>query len=84
MVDFTAFEKAVDAVGGVEINVKKPVYENMLLHGKPYTLNVKTGPQKFDGLKALAYSRSRYTSQRVILTVLNDSANHYCTKREGV
>lgn len=64
MIDFTAFEKAVDAVGGVEINVKKPVYENMLIHGKPYTLNVKTGPQKFDGLKALAYSRSRYTSQR--------------------
>lgn len=64
MIDFTAFEKAVDAVGGVEIDVKKPVYENMLLHGKPYTLNVKTGPQKFDGLKALAYSRSRYTSQR--------------------
>lgn len=64
MVDFTAFEKAVDAVGGVEVNVKKPVYEQMLLKGKPYTLNVDTGPQKFDGLKALAYSRSRYTSQR--------------------
>jgi LCP family protein required for cell wall assembly len=64
MLDFTAFEQAIDAVGGITIDVKKPVYEKMRLKGKSYTLDVKTGPQEFNGLRALAYSRSRYTSER--------------------
>lgn len=64
MLDFTAFEQAIDAVGGITIDVKKPVFERMRLKGKPYTLDVKTGPQEFNGLRALAYSRSRYTSER--------------------
>lgn len=64
MVDFTAFEKAVDAVGGVDIDVKVPVYERMRLNNKDYILDVEVGQQHFDGLRALAYSRSRYTSAR--------------------
>lgn len=64
MLDFTAFEQAIDAVGGIQIDVKTPVFENMSLKGKPYKLDVDTGLQQFDGLKALAYSRSRYTSAR--------------------
>ncbi|MCA9342451.1 LCP family protein [Candidatus Saccharibacteria bacterium] len=64
MIDFTAFEQAVNSVGGIEIDVQTPVYEQMSLHGKPYTLDVETGVQQFDGLRALAYSRSRYTSDR--------------------
>jgi LCP family protein required for cell wall assembly len=64
MVDFTAFEKAVDAVGGIDINVKKPVYEKMSLKGQIYVLDADKGMQHFDGIKALAYSRSRYTSVR--------------------
>lgn len=64
MLDFTAFEQAIDAVGGIQIDVKKPVSEKMRLKGKPYTLDVDTGVQQFDGLRALAYSRSRYTSER--------------------
>lgn len=64
MIDFTAFEQAVDAVGGIEIDVQTPVYENMSLHNRPYRLDVDTGVQQFDGLRALAYSRSRYTSER--------------------
>lgn len=64
MIDFTAFEQAVNAVGGVDVDVKTAVYENMSLHGKPYKLSVPTGNQHFDGLKALAYTRSRYTSAR--------------------
>lgn len=64
MLDFTAFEQAINAVGGININVKKPVVEQMKLKGKQYYLNVPKGNQQFDGLKALAYSRSRYTSSR--------------------
>ncbi len=63
MVDFKAFEDAINAVGGITIDVKDPVYEKMNYYG-PYTLDVKTGLQHFDGKKALLYSRSRYTSAR--------------------
>lgn len=64
MIDFKGFQKAIDTVGGVSINVKTPVYEEMVLNGKPYVLDVKKGQQEFNGLKALMYSRSRYTSAR--------------------
>lgn len=64
MIDFTAFEQAINAVGGVDINVQKPVAEKMLLKGKPYTLDVQNGNQHFDGLRALAYSRCRHCDNR--------------------
>lgn len=64
MVDFAGFKKAIDAVGGVDVDVKTPVYEVMRIDGRQYTLNVKTGMQHFDGFRALAYSRSRQTSPR--------------------
>lgn len=64
MIDFTAFEQAINAVGGVDIDVKEPVFENMALHNKPYKLNVETGNQHFDGLRALAYSRCRHCDNR--------------------
>lgn len=64
MLDFTAFEQAINAVGGIDINVKKPVAEQMRLKGKQYYLNVPKGNQHFDGLRALAYTRSRHTSAR--------------------
>lgn len=64
MVDFTAFEQAINAVGGVDINVTTPVYELMRIKGKNYLLDVKTGQQHFDGFRGLAYARSRYTSPR--------------------
>ncbi len=64
IVDFTGFKKAVDTVDGVDLRVPASVYEDMLIEGKPYTLNVKPGQQHFDGFKALAYTRSRYTSPR--------------------
>lgn len=64
MIDFEAFEKAINTVGGVDINVKEPVSEKMSLKGKPYSLNVTTGNQHFDGLEALAYSRCRHCDNR--------------------
>ena len=64
MIDFVAFEKAIDTVGGVDIDVKEPVDENMLLHGKPYKLRVSPGREHFDGLRALAYTRCRHCDNK--------------------
>lgn len=66
MVDFEGFKKAIDTVGGVDatISAENTVKETMRLDGRTYVLNVQQGNQHFDGLRALAYSRSRYTSAR--------------------
>ena len=64
MVDFKGFEQAVNTVGGIDLDVPSSVYEVMRIKGKEYILNVKPGQQHFDGFRALAYVRSRYTSPR--------------------
>ena len=68
MIDFKGFEKAINTVGGVDVYVDKNgvVYEQMWdeLTGTNYTLDVREGWQKFNGQRALAYARSRYTSTR--------------------
>jgi len=66
MVDFEGFRKAIDTVGGIDMNVPEnlAVYEVMRINGKNYTLNVKAGQQQFDGFRALAFARSRKTSPR--------------------
>jgi len=64
MVDFTGFKQAIDTVGGININAPTAVRESLRIDGKTYLLDVKPGPQQMDGFKALAYSRSRYTSAR--------------------
>ncbi|HSX24322.1 MAG TPA: LCP family protein [Candidatus Saccharimonadales bacterium] len=68
MVDFAGFEQAVNTVGGVDINVDaaNTVYEQLWdeTTRKNYTLDVKQGPQHFDGQRALFYARSRHTSPR--------------------
>lgn len=84
MIDFSGFERSVNEVGGITVNVKEPIYENMLINGSHYVLDVKIGPQDFDGTRALAYSRSRLQStrgdfdrgdrQRLILMGLKDKA----------
>lgn len=81
MVDFAAFEKAINIVGGVDVNVPKElaVYE---VFGPRNILDVKPGMQHFDGARALGFSRSRHTSargdfdrserQRLLLVALKD------------
>jgi LCP family protein required for cell wall assembly len=68
MVDFAAFEKAINTVGGIDINVKKEgvVYERLWnpQTRKNFILDVKEGPNHFNGERALFYSRSRHTSAR--------------------
>jgi len=83
MLDFEAFRSAIDTVGGISFNVTQPVYEKMLISGKPYTLDVKAGTQSFDGTRALAYARCRHCTpsgsdfdrteqQRLVLAALKE------------
>lgn len=63
-IDIDGFQRAIDTVGGVTMNVEDPVYEVLSLEGQRYVLNVQPGEQEFDGLRAMAYVRSRKTSPR--------------------
>lgn len=84
LVDFKGFRKAIDTVGGIDINVKTALYEVQWLEdqGRNFVLNVKPGVEHFDGVRALAYARSRQVSprgdfdraerQRAILVALKD------------
>ncbi len=70
LVDFTAAEALVDAVGGVDITVEKaftdyqypiPGKEDVLPESNRYkVLSFKTGLQHMDGTKALEFTRSRH------------------------
>jgi LCP family protein required for cell wall assembly len=65
MVDFKAFEDAINTVGGITVDVKEPLYDQSvawLLGGNP--LVAGEGLQTFDGERALLYSRSRMGSAR--------------------
>lgn len=81
VVNFDAFQQAVDAVGGIDINVKEPLYDYVQAWdngGNP--LIAAEGQQHFNGKKALLYSRSRSSSsdfargerQREIVVGLKD------------
>jgi LCP family protein required for cell wall assembly len=79
MVDFTGFEKVVDALGGVTINVQKPVVDDEYPGDNGHLrVYIPTGVQHMTGAEALVYARSRHGStdfdrgarqQRVILSL---------------
>jgi len=64
-VDFRAFEKLVDTVGGVTVNVEKAIYDplypaaNMIDYE---AFSIAAGVQALDGKTALKYARSRETT----------------------
>jgi LCP family protein required for cell wall assembly len=63
MVDMSAFESLVDALGGVDINVK----QRLPIGGQNDDLSdvlgwIEAGPQHMDGNTALWYARSRHTT----------------------
>ncbi len=64
-IDFDGFIRAVDTVGGIDINVENSVFdpfiENRFGSGK-YGFSIKPGQQHLDGATALQYGRSRKTS----------------------
>ncbi|HYN70547.1 MAG TPA: LCP family protein [Candidatus Eisenbacteria bacterium] len=63
-VNFDGFERVVDALGGVTINVQIPVLDDQypLPGGVLERLYIPAGLQHMSGTEALAYSRSRKTS----------------------
>ncbi len=65
MVDFEAFRQAIDAVGGIDVNVKTQLYDPTIAwENNNNALIAAVGTQHFDGKKALLYARSRQTSAR--------------------
>jgi LCP family protein required for cell wall assembly len=67
IVDFTGFEKLIDAVGGVEVNVPHKLCADIsggAGHGQGgVTLRLHSGENTLDGEKALAYARVREPSE---------------------
>jgi LCP family protein required for cell wall assembly len=65
MVDFKAFQQAVDTVGGVTIDVPEALVDYTMAwqNGGNATL-AKKGVQTFDGRRALMYVRSRHGTAR--------------------
>ncbi len=62
MVDFSAFIRAIDALGGIDVHVPYDIYDpdfpDMNYGYDP--LYIEAGPQHFDGLLALKYARTRH------------------------
>jgi LCP family protein required for cell wall assembly len=61
-VNFDGFKKVVDALGGVTINVQKPVVDDYYPgdHGELLRVYIPTGVQHMTGTQALIYARSRH------------------------
>lgn len=83
MVDFEAFRQAIDAVGGIKINVPVALYDPTVAWENNYNpLIAAKGEQTFNGKRALLYAKSRHGSlrgdfdrterQRAILLALKD------------
>jgi LCP family protein required for cell wall assembly len=81
-VDFTSFERLVDEIGGVEIDVPEEIKVDPLGRnpdGTSNTVILQPGKQTLSGPVALAYARARYTeggdfdranrTQQVILAI---------------
>jgi LCP family protein required for cell wall assembly len=61
-VNFDGFVRVIDALGGVTINVQKPVVDDYYpgKAGKLLRIYIPTGVQHMDGTQALVYARSRH------------------------
>ena len=84
-IDFDGFEKIIDELGGIEIDVPEAIYDPYYpIAGSIYTetFSVSKGLQYMDGEDALKYARSRKTSsdfdrskrQQLIIHAIKDKA----------
>jgi LCP family protein required for cell wall assembly len=68
LVDFVAFERIVDALGGIDVDVPRTLHDTRYPDprpGDPYaykTVHVDAGLQHMDGQRALEYARSRMST----------------------
>jgi LCP family protein required for cell wall assembly len=64
MVNFQGFKRAVDTLGGVQINVQIPVAESDYpVSGGVTRIYIPAGPQHMSGAEALIYARSRHRAE---------------------
>jgi polyisoprenyl-teichoic acid--peptidoglycan teichoic acid transferase len=78
-IDFRAFEKFINAIGGIELDIKEKIKVDPI--GEENTVTLKPGKQRLRGPIALAYARARYTEggdfdranrqQEVIMAILD-------------
>jgi polyisoprenyl-teichoic acid--peptidoglycan teichoic acid transferase len=60
--DFVGFSQLVDLVGGIDLNVERPMdYED---HWGHLQIHLKPGPQHLDGTRAIQYVRFRKSRER--------------------
>lgn len=61
-VNFNGFERMVDAVGGLTVDVKEPIHDESYPDGNYGTIvvDIPAGTQHMDGATALRYARSRH------------------------
>ncbi len=62
--NFSGFEQAIDAIGGIDIDVPETIIDTEYpgVGDSFITFSVQEGPQHFDGATALKYARSRHTT----------------------
>ncbi len=62
--DFTGFERIIDAVGGIDVDVPETIvdYTFPLEEGVVGVLRINKGMQHFTGKQALQYARSRHST----------------------
>jgi LCP family protein required for cell wall assembly len=80
-IDFGAFVRFIDEIGGVKIDIPEPITVDLLGSGSATKKNLPAGVQTLPGEWALAYARARYTEggdfdrarrqQQVILGIRN-------------
>ncbi len=63
MVDFVAFQDAVNAIGGIDVTLAEPYSDMTMRVGKKY-LSLPAGTTHLDGATALGYARSRHGAAR--------------------
>jgi LCP family protein required for cell wall assembly len=65
--DFVGFEKIIDAIGGIEIDVPREIidYSYPTPNYGTVRLHIKAGRQQMDGALALKYARTRHGSSDV-------------------
>jgi polyisoprenyl-teichoic acid--peptidoglycan teichoic acid transferase len=83
--DFAGFKQAIDAVGGIDVNVPKAIYDPLYpcdTGNRVCPFQVKAGVQHMNGTTALRYARSRKTTsdfdratrQQLIMAALRDKS----------
>jgi LCP family protein required for cell wall assembly len=63
-INFSGFERAVDAIGGLDIEVSQRIYDETYPDGNYgiMLVDIPAGPQQMDGKTALQFARSRHGS----------------------